>query len=545
MIEKKVLPKKLIDYFLSKNILLSEEVLEELLEKPSNEQIIRAEELKNEDLLVLTSKKLQRIREKETETNSVSEEHTDHIKVISQEPNRPNREETETNTEEGSEGIEVLFSYKEKPKKRTVKDFVDHFRARYKQMEIFFRNNPRIGGLTSINKLRNKQPGDKVSIIAMINDIQITRNENIIVDVEDLTGQTKILISKNSSFNDDRRSDTYQKAKELVHDDMIAINGSLSKDIIFANELFFADIPLTKELKKGPREEYAIFLGDPHVGAKVFLKESFENFLSWVNKEKNMTEYYYDSEYQKISVTKDQEQNIINKIKYLIITGDLIEGVGIYPNQESDLEIKDVYKQYEELTNYLKKIPSHIQIIISAGNHDAMRIAEPQPTILRSFAEELYEMKNAHILSNPASINLSKTKEFEGFNFLLYHGYSFPYYADNIENIRTNGAMERADLIMKALLTKRHLAPSHGSTLYIPDADKDHLVIEEPPDFFVTGHIHRLTTVENHKSITLLNCSTWVGQTDYQEKVGLKPQIAKLPIVDLKTRRVRVLDFEI
>jgi len=71
---------------------------------------------------------------------------------------------------------------------------------------------------------------------------------------------------------------------------------------------------------------------------------------------------------------------------------------------------------------------------------------------------------------------------------------------------------------------------------------KDPLVIDKIPDFFVTGHIHR-TTAKNSNNVTLLNCSCWIGQTQYQEKVGLKPQPARLPIVNLKTREIKILKF--
>ena len=33
------------------------------------------------------------------------------------------------------------------------------------------------------------------------------------------------------------------------------------------------------------------------------------------------------------------QEQIIQKINYLFISGDIIEGVGIYPSQEKDLEI--------------------------------------------------------------------------------------------------------------------------------------------------------------------------------------------------------------
>jgi len=139
-------------------------------------------------------------------------------------------------------------------------------------------------------------------------------------------------------------------------------------------------------------------------------------------------------------------------------------------------------------------------------------------------------------------INIHASKEFPGFDVLLYHGYSFDYYVSNVDAIRTNGGYDRADLIMRFLLQKRHLAPSHGSTLYIPDTKKDALIISKIPDFFITGHIHK-ANVSNYKNITNICCSCWQSKTTFQERVGHNPEPSRVPVVNLKTREVKMLKF--
>ena len=57
-----------------------------------------------------------------------------------------------------------------------------------------------------------------------------------------------------------------------------------------------------------------------------------------------------------------------------------------------------------------------------------------------------------------------------------------------------NGGYHRADLIMKFLLKRRHLAPSFKSTPYHPSHKEDPLLIKKIPDFFV-----RSTTDIGHK----------------------------------------------
>lgn len=171
-----------------------------------------------------------------------------------------------------------------------------------------------------------------------------------------------------------------------------------------------------------------------------------------------------------------------------------------------------------------------------------MRVAEPQFPIYRDFAEPLYNLPNAIMVSNPALVNIHSSKNFPGFDVMLYHGYSFDYYVAEVESIRANGGYDRADLIMKFLLQKRHLAPAHTSTLYTPDSKLDPLFINKVPDFFVSGHIHK-AAASNYRNITLISGSCWQSKTAYQEKVGHHPEPSRVPIVNLQTRQVKMLKF--
>ena len=95
---------------------------------------------------------------------------------------------------------------------------------------------------------------------------------------------------------------------------------------------------------------------------------------------------------------------------------------------------------------------------------------------------------------------------------------------------------------MKFLLKRRHLAPTHGSTRYQLSYSKDPLIIKDVPDFFVTGHVHR-ASITNYRNVTLLNCSCWISQTNYQEKRGLVPQPGRAIYMNLKTRKPKIMNF--
>ena len=75
---------------------------------------------------------------------------------------------------------------------------------------------------------------------------------------------------------------------------------------------------LEKEYKKAKDDVCVAFVSDLHVGSKMFAKEEFERFIDWLN----------------LLHGTDEQKALARKVKYLVISGDLIDGVGIYPGQE-------------------------------------------------------------------------------------------------------------------------------------------------------------------------------------------------------------------
>ena len=322
-----------------------------------------------------------------------------------------------------------------------------------------------------------------------------------------------------------QNSKIYEMAKDLVLDDIIGINGVNYNDIIIVQSIVFPDIP-GKELKKANSDVYAIFISDLHIGSIEFLNENFDRFIKWLN----------------LEIGEDEHKKIAEKVKYIFIIGDLVDGVGIYPGQESGQNISDIYAQYDECAKLLDKIPKDKYIIISPGNHDANRLAEPQLELYKDISKKLWELENVIMVSNPAYVNIHSSENFTGFDVLIYHGYSFDYYVANVDSIRQNGKYDRADLILKFLLKRRHLAPTYSSSLCIPDKEKDSMVISIVPDIFCTGHIHK-SYISNYKHITLVSSSCWQSKTDYEERVGHNPEPCRVPIINLKTREAKILKF--
>ncbi len=412
--------------------------------------------------------------------------------------------------------------YKEKPAKTNIQDFVSYFNTRYRTLEKFLRNRPQLENLMSVSRIISKQDYGRVSLIGMISDKRLSKNGNLIITTEDPTGMIKFVVRKDNL-------DLFSIANNLVFDDVVGVSGSNKEKIIFADTIILPDIPLNKEVKKSPVEEYALFLSDLHVGSSLFLAEDFDRFIKWINQETG----------------SDAQKEIASKVKYIFIIGDLVDGIGIYGAQEHELAIPDIYDQYKECAALLSKIPSHIPLIICPGNHDAVRISEPQPVLPMEFAEPIYMLPNVLMVTNPSIINIGATGEFPGFDVLMYHGYSFDFYADAVEEIRSQqpNISDRAGLVMQFLLKRRHLAPTHESTLRVVDPIEDPLVINNVPDFFIAGHIHKCATLV-YRNVILICGSCWQSKTPFQERVGHKPEPGKVPVVNLKTRQIKVLNFK-
>jgi DNA polymerase II small subunit len=446
--------KQIIDFFFERGVLLSSDFFHNLKEEDIDKLKELIENAEEKDLLILTkdvSELLKQGKGKAANWMELEKTRTELEKGISKVYSQfVDFLKKEENPKE-NKYVKVIDSYEEDSKERDIQDFVAYLNARYKSMELILRNRQELQNIISINRLYNKKDRETVSVIGMVVSKNKTKNNNLMLELEDPTGSIKVLINKN-------KPDLYAKVENTILDEVIAVKGVNGDRIVFANSVVWPELPPPPELKKCNDEVYALFLSDLHVGSNNFLEEDFMKFIKWVRGE----------------VGSEKQKSIAEKIKYIFIAGDLVDGCGIYPNQESELIIKDVKDQYEACANYLKQIPKNINIIICPGNHDAVRIEEPQPKLYKEYSEAIYNMENVTLVSNPAFINIHGSDDFSGFNVLMYHGYSFDYIIANVDSLRNKGGYDRGDLVMKYLLKRRHLAPSHESNLNIPDTKKDH-----------------------------------------------------------------------
>jgi DNA polymerase II small subunit len=209
----------------------------------------------------------------------------------------------------------------------------------------------------------------------------------------------------------------------------------------------------------------------------------------------------------------------------------LVDGIGIYPGQEGELAIPDIYKQYDYFTRLFEQIPDYIEVIIAAGNHDAIRRAEPQPS-LESLLEKLSEKPNIHLVGNPARVKA------HGFEVLMYHGTSMDAMISSLSHLSYDKP-ERAQI---EYLKKRHLSPIYGTKEQIAPEERDFMAIDFVPDIFHCGHVHK-NGYATYRGVKVINSGTWQAQTDFQQQQGHMPTPCQVPVLDMQSNQLKVLSF--
>jgi DNA polymerase II small subunit len=406
---------------------------------------------------------------------------------------------------------QIYYAETRPDKKIDVNDFVGHFRSRYQQIQRMLMYRPELQNLTAINKISSDR--QNFSIIGMVIEKRATKNKNLIIKVEDLTGQINVLVRAD-------KKELYETAEEIQVDEVVGFRVSGSREIVFANDIVYPDAFIQNKAKFN--EDISIaFISDIHAGSNLHLGECVHRFLDWIN--------------------SDDEN--AKKIKYLFIVGDNVDGVGIFPGQEAVLKLKTMKEQYQLLASYLRRIPKNITMFMCPGQHDASRVAEPQPIIDKRYAAPLYEIENLVLVTNPTMVKL--IEDSNQFKVLMYHGASIHSFINEVKELREIKAHKTPARAVRHMLKRRHLAPMHGispSIVYTPNAEKDPLVISEVPDILCTGEVHRLD-IENYNGVIIITGSCWQSQTPFEEKVGNIPDPGKVPVFNLKTRELKVFDF--
>ncbi len=391
----------------------------------------------------------------------------------------------------------------------SIKEYLEYFQDRFERLKKLLRKRIDAKNAMPISVALKTPVKSKVNIIGMVTE-KIESKERLFVKIEDLEASATVLVPQSGS------REIVTKARSLLLDQVVCVSAIKgNNDLLIAKDFILPEIP-RKTPKKASIPIYAALISDLHVGSKEFMEKEFNSFLLWLKGKRG----------------NEKLRDIAGHIKYLVIAGDLVDGVGIYPGQIEGLATKDIYEQYREVAKLIEQIPDYIELIVIPGNHDASRKALPQPALPKDYAEPLYEARKIYSLGSPSTVSL------HGVELLLFHGRSL----DDIAAAAPNVSFDTPDKSMKILLQSRHLAPIYGERTPIAPERRDFMIIERIPDIFHAGHVHVLKC-NNYRGTLLVNSGAWQRQTEFQKMMGLIPTPGIVPIVNLQTLKVATIDF--
>jgi len=375
-------------------------------------------------------------------------------------------------------------------------DYLHYFRDRYQRLGGMIRS--RCGAMPIEGLMRStRYRQEECTIIGMVVEVKSTSNGHRIAHIEDTTGTIAVLFRKDRPV--------FSDAERLIHDEVIGVRGKLSNDgkLFFADQMYRPDIRIDNTPFKSDRPGRAILISDIHLGSNTFLEEEWNRFSDWLQDD---------------------------PAGYLLIAGDLVDGIGVYPGQEHELMIKNIYEQYDRFGEMLRDLPSRVRIIVSPGNHDMVRGAEPQPVIPDQFARKF--PRNCTLVENPALVNL------QGVRVLMYHGRSI----DDMIGLIPGASYEKSGQMMEEMLQRRHLAPIYGRKTPIATGRQDRLIIDPLPEILHTGHVH-VRGIMTYRGVLGINSGTWQSQTLFQKQMNVNPTPAEAVVVDLQTLHPEILSF--
>ena len=381
-----------------------------------------------------------------------------------------------------------------------VEGYNSLFSSRFSKLKKIISNRPESKMLKSISSALSAKSIDDVYICGLLTERKVERNVTKLT-IDDPTGSIETIV-----FD----KDLQKNAASLLTDQFVMEKivfgkkgGFIVKDVIVP------DIP-EHASNRSKTEAYAVFLSDLHIGSMYFMEKELNDFILWLS----------------------SADPVARKVRFILICGDVVDGVGIYPNQDKELDLVDIHQQLEKTIELLNKIPKHIKVIVTPGNHDPGRRALPQPAIPEFYNSSLWNQENISMLGNPAMVSLN------GVKVMMFHGQSI----DDVVRTTPGLSYDKPAQVMRHLLQARHLSPIYGSQTPLAPEKEDMMVIGEVPDIFHAGHVH-VVDMDLYRGVLILNSGAWQHQTPFQAGVGITPTPGLAVIVNLKTFKVYTKDF--
>jgi DNA polymerase II small subunit len=367
------------------------------------------------------------------------------------------------------------------------------FTSRYRQLAPIVRGRT---GLEGFHPIRELRPSDAVqSVVGLVREVRTTsRQHHTLLTLDDESGSIEVLVPKGSAAG----------RLTFLCDEVVGLKlrwGGGRDRLPIALGVERPDVPAGRGRERSASSRRAVLLSDLHVGSRAFLDRDWAALVEFL-------------------AGKGPNPELARTVETVVVAGDLVDGIGIYPHQEKDVAIPDVVEQYVELGRRLAELPARTTIVLVPGNHDAVSPAEPQPALPASLASRLGA--NVRSLGNPSTFSLGGTI------VAAYHGRGM----DDLIPALPGARPERPTEVLRRVLQMRHLAPIYGQRTPLAPAERDGLVLDPVPDLLVTGHLHTYG-VERYRDVLMVSASTWQGETEYQRMRNIVPHPSQATIVDL------------
>jgi len=389
-----------------------------------------------------------------------------------------------TTTAEGVDGYGALFA------------------SRYEKLKSVIAARPESKKVKSVESVRRSggvKDDEDAYVAGLINDREV-RDSRAEILLEDPSGVLSIPV-----YNEELQ----KEAGSLMRDQMAMVRLGRGKRGVFAKEIILPDTPAHVP-NRSETGAWAALISDLHVGSKYFMEEEFRGFVGWLS----------------------EADAVARNVRFVLICGDVVDGVGIYKDQDKELEMDTVEEQLGRLEEMLAEIPERVKIIISPGNHDPGRRALPQPAIPEKYCPGLWRRENITMVGNPAVVSLN------GVRVLMFHGQSI----DDIVRVTPGLSYDEPIAVMELLLRARHLSPIYGERTPIAPELEDWMVIGDDIDIFHAGHVHRWA-VSKYRGTLLVNSGAWQRQTPFQASVGIVPNPGIAALVNLKTYELKSQNY--
>ncbi len=388
----------------------------------------------------------------------------------------------------------------------TVEDFLRYFRDRFERLREILRRRPNTH-LRPIARLDRVSPGQEVDVIGMVYDVRESKKGHMIIEIEDEEERTTVIIPKDAR-------EIARKASLILPDDVLLFRLVRSSGGVFVvKDFFWPDVE--EHTPHYADVDLAVAItSDWHVGSRLHIEKAMRKFIDWLHGK----------------VGNERLRELAGKVKYIIVNGDMVDGVGVYPSQIDELVIRDIDKQYEAVARYIEEMPDWVEVLVNPGNHDAVRRLEPQPAVSKDVAYALYELDNVHMLGSPTYYALERVE------FLVYHGTSMDEVISRVPGL-DYAEPEKA---LQEFLRRRHFVPTYGVKQPIVPEKRDYMLIDRVPDVLTCGHVHK-NGYGRYKGVKLVVSGTFQEQTPFQLEMGHIPTPGVIPILTLNDLAIHQL----